>query len=235
MQMAFRNRMACGLLVLGLTAGCQKAAAPPSPSPSGPQTEDEKTVYAIGAALGHNVTPLSLSPALIEQLKKGVGDAAAGAPPAVDVQGYEPKIRAFIASRQAAQNKPFLEKAAKEEGAVKTASGLVMRTLRAGTGPAPAKTDVAVVEYAGSLMDGTVFDASSRRGKPLAFPLGAAGMIPCFSEGVQRMKVGEKARLVCPPELAYGEQGAPPTIPGNAVLIFDVELTGLNPPRAAQK
>jgi FKBP-type peptidyl-prolyl cis-trans isomerase len=232
--MALRVPLAFGLVVLGMAAGCQKAVAPPSPA-SGPQTEEEKTAYALGAAMGHGLTPLNLGPALIEQIKKGAGDAAAGAPPAVDLQIYSPKIRPFIAAKQATINAAFIEKAAKEEGAVKTPSGFVAKTLRPGNGASPAKTDTVSVEYTGSFQDGTVFDSSAKHGKAMTFPLGTQGMIPCFAEGVQRMKLGEKIRLTCPPETAYGEGGAPPTIPGGAILIFEVELTAINPPAAPKK
>jgi FKBP-type peptidyl-prolyl cis-trans isomerase FkpA len=83
------------------------------------------------------------------------------------------------------------------------------------------------VHYEGALTDGTVFDSSMKRGQPIEFPL--KGVIPCWTEGVQRMKVGERAKLVCPSEIAYGDQGRPPAIPGGATLVFEVELLGIKP------
>ena len=120
----------------------------------------------------------------------------------------------------------FLEKAAGEPGAVKTPSGLVIRTLQPGQGESPSATDSVRVHYVGTLADGTEFDSSVRRGQPAEFRLDQ--VIPCWTEGVQRMRVGEKARLVCPAGIAYGAQGRPPVIPGGATLVFEVELLGVS-------
>jgi len=118
--------------------------------------------------------------------------------------------------------KAYLEKAAAEPGAVKTASGLIYRELRAGSGGSPRASDMVTVNYRGTLVDGTEFDSSYKRNEPATFPLGQ--VIPCWTEGVEKMKVGGKSQLVCPATIAYGEQGSPPTIPGGATLIFEVEL-----------
>lgn len=119
-------------------------------------------------------------------------------------------------------NDSFLEKAAAEPGAVKTPSGLIYRELTPGNGPSPRATDVVTVNYRGTLIDGTEFDSSYKRNEPFPTPLDR--VIPCWTEGVQRMKVGGKSKLVCPASLAYGDQGAPPTIPPGATLVFEVEL-----------
>lgn len=116
---------------------------------------------------------------------------------------------------------------APEAGGTKTASGLVYTELRAGTGPSPTASDVVKVNYRGTLLDGTEFDSSYKRNEPAVFPLNR--VIPCWTEGVQRMKVGGKARLVCPSAIAYGDAGSPPVIPGGATLIFEIELLGINP------
>lgn len=108
---------------------------------------------------------------------------------------------------------------------VTTASGLVYQSLREGTGPSPAATDVVQVHYRGTLPDGREFDSSYGRGRPAEFPLNR--VIPCWTEGVQRMKTGGKARLTCPPAIAYGERGAGGVIPPNATLVFEVELLGI--------
>jgi FKBP-type peptidyl-prolyl cis-trans isomerase FkpA len=112
--------------------------------------------------------------------------------------------------------------AAKEKGAVVSPSGLVYVPLRAGSGASPAASDVVKVHYRGTLANGKEFDSSYARNEPAQFPLN--GVIPCWTEGVQKMKVGGKAKLVCPPEIAYGSRGAGGVIPPNATLQFEVEL-----------
>jgi FKBP-type peptidyl-prolyl cis-trans isomerase FkpA len=120
-----------------------------------------------------------------------------------------------------AANKAYLEKAASEPGAVRTPSGLVYRELRAGTGTSPAATDTVKVNYKGKLVDGKKFDSSDG----IKFPLNQ--VIPCWTEGVQKMKVGGKAQLVCPSSIGYGPRGNPPDIPGGATLVFEIELLGI--------
>ena len=122
--------------------------------------------------------------------------------------------------------KAYLEKAAAEPGAQKTASGLVYRDVTAGSGASPKATDTVKVHYRGTLINGKEFDSSYARNEPAEFPLNR--VIPCWTEGVQKMKVGGKARLVCPSSIAYGEGGAPPDIPGGATLIFEIELLGIS-------
>jgi FKBP-type peptidyl-prolyl cis-trans isomerase FkpA len=129
------------------------------------------------------------------------------------------------AARAADPGADFLEKAAKEKGAVKTASGLVYRSLAEGNGPKPSATSTVKVNYKGTLVDGKVFDASERHGGPATFPLNR--VIKCWTEGVQMMKVGGKAQLVCPPSIAYGAAGAGGAIPPNSTLVFEVELLAI--------
>jgi FKBP-type peptidyl-prolyl cis-trans isomerase len=119
----------------------------------------------------------------------------------------------------------YLDKAAAEPGARKTASGLIYRELKPGTGASPKATDTVRVHYRGTLTDGKEFD-SSYGGQPIEFPLNR--VIRAWTEGVQMMKVGGKAQLVCPANIAYGERGAPPDIPGGATLVFEVELLGIS-------
>lgn len=104
----------------------------------------------------------------------------------------------------------------------KTASGLIYRSLKDGTGASPTATDTVRVHYRGTLTNGTEFDSSYGRGQPAEFPLNR--VIKCWTEGVQKMKVGGKARLTCPPEIAYGSRGAGSAVPPNATLVFEVEL-----------
>ncbi|HEX9242235.1 MAG TPA: FKBP-type peptidyl-prolyl cis-trans isomerase [Anaeromyxobacter sp.] len=132
---------------------------------------------------------------------------------------------ASLSARAADPGAEFAEKAAKEKGAVKTESGLVYRSLKDGTGEKPLTTSTVKVNYKGTFIDGTVFDASDKHGGPATFPLN--GVIRCWTEGVAMMKVGGKAQLVCPPRIAYGEQGAPGAVPPNSTLVFEVELLGV--------
>ena len=115
--------------------------------------------------------------------------------------------------------------AAKEEGAVVTPSGLVYRSLKDGSGASPTASDKVTVHYKGTFPDGREFDSSYKRGQPIDFPLNR--VIACWTEGVQRMKVGGKAKLTCPPEIAYGARGAGNAVPPNATLLFEVELLGV--------
>jgi FKBP-type peptidyl-prolyl cis-trans isomerase FkpA len=117
-------------------------------------------------------------------------------------------------------------KAAKEPGAVVTASGLVYQSLKDGSGASPKASDTVKVHYKGTFPDGKEFDSSYKAGGPIEFPLN--GVIKCWTEGVQLMKVGGKARLTCPPAIAYGERGAGGVIPPNATLVFEVELLGIS-------
>ncbi|RZI83902.1 MAG: FKBP-type peptidyl-prolyl cis-trans isomerase [Rubrivivax sp.] len=117
-------------------------------------------------------------------------------------------------------------KSAKEKGAVVTSSGLVYLSLKEGTGPSPTASDTVKVHYRGTLPDGKEFDSSYKRNEPAEFPLNR--VIACWTEGVQRMKVGGKAKLTCPSAIAYGERGAGGVIPPNATLLFEVELLGIS-------
>ena len=126
------------------------------------------------------------------------------------------------AARAADPGADFAEKAAKEKGAVKTPSGLVFKSITEGTGAKPSATSTVKVTYKGTFPDGKVFDQSRA---PITFPLN--GVIKCWTEGLQLMKVGGKARLVCPPSIAYGAHGAGSAVPPNATLAFEVELLGI--------
>ena len=209
-----------------------KAKATPAAAPGTLTTDEQKTVYAIGLNVAQSLNQLGLSAAEIELVKRGLGDGLAGKP-AVPLNEWGPKVGAFAQSRavraaeqEKAKSKAYLDKAAAEPGAVRAPSGLVYRELAAGTGPSPKATDKVKVNYRGTLVNGTEFDSSYKRNAPAEFPLN--GVIPCWTEGVQRMKVGGKSQLVCPSEIAYGDNGRP-SIPGGATLIFEIELLAINP------
>jgi FKBP-type peptidyl-prolyl cis-trans isomerase FkpA len=195
-----------------------------------PQTDEEKTLYAVGLVMSRSLRQFDLSPAEIEFIHRALVDARAGKP-AVDLDEWGPKIQALVNERGArvvAREKEvsagYLAKAAAETGAVKTESGIVYTETSAGTGASPTAEDRVRVHYRGTLINGTEFDSSYSRNEPAVFPL--SGVIRCWTEGVQRMKVGGKARLVCPSELAYGDRGNE-AIPGGAALVFEVELLEL--------
>lgn len=131
----------------------------------------------------------------------------------------------LLATTSWAQSDAVLAAAAKEAGAKVTKSGLVYRSLKDGAGSSPAATDRVKVHYKGSFPDGKEFDSSYKRGEPTEFPLN--GVIPCWTEGVQLMKTGGKAKLTCPASIAYGQRGAGGLIPPNATLVFEVELLAI--------
>ena len=116
----------------------------------------------------------------------------------------------------------YVEKMSKEPGAVKTPSGLVYVPIKEGAGDGPTAASQVKVNYEGKTIDGKVFDASAKHGVPASFSL--KGVIPCWTEGVQLMKPGGKARLICPAAIAYGDRGAGPDIPPGATLDFEIEL-----------
>ena len=204
-------------------------AAPASPRAQALKTEEEKTLYALGQVAARSFQDFNLTAKELEVVKRGLGDALSGKKAQVDVTAYEQKVQELARKRLAAsaearkeKQKAVAEAAAKEKGAEKTASGLVFVPLKEGSGESPKPTEVVKVHYAGRLPDGKVFDSSVQRNQPAQFPLN--GVIPCWTEGLQKMKVGGKAKLVCPSSIAYGDQGRPPVIPGGATLIFEVEL-----------
>lgn len=213
--------------------GSSSAAAAPKL-----ETEEQKTIYTLGLLLGRNIKIFNLKPEELELVKKGLADSATGAKPAVDLEAYGPKVQELAQTRLSAgtegekkKGQEFADKAAKEEGATKSTSGIVQKVLKAGDGKSPTAEDVVKVDYEGRLTDGTVFDSSIKRGQPAEFPL--RGVIPCWTEAVQKMKVGEKDQIVCPSAVAYGDQGQPPNIPGGATLVFDVTLLGFGKAPAA--
>lgn len=135
-------------------------------------------------------------------------------------------VAALCALSLAAPQAGAATPAATESPAVTTASGLVFQSLKEGTGPQPAASNVVKVHYRGTFPDGREFDSSYSRGQPAEFPLDR--VIKCWTEGVQRMKAGGKAKLTCPPAIAYGERGAGRVIPPNATLHFEIELLGIS-------
>ncbi len=218
------------------------AQTAPAASAAGLNTDEEKTIYAIGLALNQQyqatLSRFGLSPAEAELVKRGFDDAAAGKP-AVQLAEWGPKIGPFattrtarIADQEKTAGKAYMEKAAAEPGTIKTDSGMLYREITAGKGESPKATDRVKVQYRGTLINGTEFDSSYKRNQPAEFALNQ--VIPCWTEGVQKMKVGGKAQLVCPSDLAYKDMGSRAgAIPGGATLVFEVELLEIVPAPAA--
>jgi len=207
-------------------------AATPAAAPGALTTDDQKTIYALGLSMAQQLSQMGISPAEYAIIKQALTDSAAGKP-ALELNAWQAKFGPFAQARSAkmaatekAKGKAFLDAASAEPGATRTSSGLVYRELAAGTGPTPKSTDRVRVNYRGTFMNGSEFDSSYKTNKPAEFPLN--GVIPCWTEGVQRMKVGGKSKLVCPSEIAYGDQGRP-SIPPGSTLIFEIELLAINP------
>lgn len=221
------------IVLLAMPACAQSAASAPVPL----ETEDQKTLYALGLVIANNLGQFNLTEAELAQVQAGLADGILKHTPKVDLQQYGPKLGPLAQARAAAVAEvekkaadAFLAEKAAEAGASKTSSGLIYTEIKPGTGASPAATDTVTVHYTGTLRDGKVFDSSVERGQPAVFQLNQ--VIPCWTEGVQKMKVGGKSRLVCPAAIAYGDRGAPPSIPGGAALSFEVELISIEAPAA---
>jgi FKBP-type peptidyl-prolyl cis-trans isomerase len=193
------------------------------------ETENQKTLYAIGMIISNQLQTFALSEEELAPIVQGMTDGIKGEPSQVDMGIYEAKINelvaersAIVAAKEAAASDSYLKQFESDESIVKTASGALVKILEEGTGASPEAGDTVMVHYEGTLIDGTVFDSSLSRGSPATFPL--SGVIPCWTEGLQKIKVGGKAQLICPANTAYGERGAPPKIGPGATLIFEVNL-----------
>ncbi len=217
-----------------------KEKTPPADAPVAPKAaplsaEDRKKVlYALGALVAQR-TPLAQAAFTEEELTEvmaGFMDATLNKPLKVPTAEAMPKVDQMLRERQKVRAEEEKGKGAKyladqaaAPGAQKQPSGLIYFETQAGTGAQPAPTDTVKVHYKGTLVNGTEFDSSYKRGTPAEFPL--SGVIKCWTEGVAKMKVGGKAKLVCPSEIAYGERGAGGSIPPNSVLNFEVELISI--------
>jgi len=208
-----------------MLAGCADAAQ------QKPKTDDEKALYALGVILSQNIKTFDFNDKELEMVKQGLADGSRDKPQfdPEELEKMIPKLQELQTQRVTAATErektsgaAFLAKAAGEKDAKKTESGLVYKEVKAGEGASPTATDQVKVHYEGKFTDGKVFDSSIKRNEPATFPLN--GVIPCWTEAVQMMKVGGKAQVVCPPNLAYGDEGRPPQMRGGATLVFDIEL-----------
>jgi FKBP-type peptidyl-prolyl cis-trans isomerase len=185
-------------------------------------------MYAVGQLVGRNLDTLSLTPHELAQVQKGVADAAMDKPSAVDMKIYGNKVQQLAKDRGAqalaatkAAGKAYVDKAAAEPGATRTATGIVIKTLVPGSGASPLATDSVKVNYEGRLIGGKVFDSSAQSGGPATFKLNQ--VVACWTAAVQLMKVGGKAQVVCPAETAYGDRPMG-EIRAGSTLVFTIEL-----------
>lgn len=219
-------------------AGNATDAAPPAPTT---QEILQRVSYGIGFQTGKGMKDAEIQ-LDVPTMNQGIADAMAGKQPAYkesdlrdafaqlqqQVAEREQTKMAAAAAKAEGEGKAFLDANKSKEGVKSTTSGLQYTIGTEGTGATPKPTDTVKVHYTGSLIDGTKFDSSLDRGEPIEFPLDQ--VIPGWTEGIQLMKVGGKAKLFIPSNLAYGPQGRPPVIPPNSTLVFDVELLDIVPP-----
>ncbi len=227
-------RLAAAASLLLLTLACV-AEAEQDPSKEAPAaaptalTEEEKTFYFLGTLTGRSLERFSLTEEEMAVVQRGIDDYRAGETITLDGQTYGGRLQqiateraAQIASAEKAASQAFLDEQAARPGVEKLEGGLLIERISPGDGDQPTPANTVKVHYHGTLRDGKVFDSSVDRGQPFETPL--TRVVPCWQRGVSAMKVGEKARLYCPSDLAYGDRGSPPTIPGGAALVFEVEL-----------
>ena len=194
------------------------------------ETDEQKTIFALGMMISRNLEQFNLSADEIDLVAAGLkASLTDGDTRGIDVAEYQPKVQMLAQDRIRAaaevekeKARAFLEAEAGKEGAVKTESGLIYTMLKEGDGPTPTATDKVTVHYHGTLSNGEVFDSSIDRGQPATFPL--SGVIKCWTEGVQKIRQGGKARLVCPSDIAYGDRSVGAKIRPGAALVFEVEL-----------
>ncbi len=232
---------ACVCLSLALPASLFAADAAESL-----KTYEEKISYTMGYEMGNYAHSMSAD---IQQkaMQTGIADAFAGGDAKLTTEQMAAVKQEFAKKMQAAQQKKleevkaknmaagkaFLEKNKAKKGVKVTKSGLQYEVLAEGKGAKATVSDTVTVHYTGTLIDGKEFDSSIKRGKPVEFRVDQ--VIPGWTEALKMMSAGSKMRLVIPPELAYGEQGAPPVIEPNSVLVFDVELVGIKEAEKVEK
>jgi FKBP-type peptidyl-prolyl cis-trans isomerase FklB len=254
MNRPWHSRAAAAILALSLVTGRSDSAEPLAPptaagKPPGLSTPAEELGYAIGYRIGQRIiadhkalgTPLDAA-----ALGRGLADAVREAPPHLDDEGFRRVLSEFekrmeerdreiaaqleVAARDnLAKGRQFLDANGKRPGITVLPSGLQYEVIKQGAGPKPTLDSVVKARYRGTRIDGSEFDGTDPKGEPTAFPL--RGVVPGWQEALQKMAVGSKWRVWLPPELAYGEAGSPPAIEPNEVLIFEIDLVGIDQAR----
>lgn len=237
--MSFATSFKVSAVVLGLIlVGCQPKNKGGGAAASNTElkTEDEKTYYAMGHTMGKRIERTEPTASEIGAFVAGFQDAATNGKPKVQVSEYQMKIGAMFRKRMSKRvdqekekGKKFLDSFVANEGGTKTASGLAYKVTKAGSDKKPTAEDVVKVKYEGTLIDGTKFDANDAA----TFPLNR--VIRGWTEGLQLVGVGGSIKLVIPSDLAYGDVGSPPKIPGGATLVFNVTLHEIKPAEEAKK
>ena len=189
------------------------------------KTEKDSISYSLGVSIANNLKQSNFDDVNADLVAQGMKDFLANKP-AMPLQACEGAIQTYMANKEKAKGKAFLEQNKKKEGVVTTASGLQYKVVKTGTGAKPTLNDKITAHYHGTLIDGTVFDSSVERGQPASFPV--TGVIPGWTEALQLMPVGSKWMLYLPSNLAYGESGAGGKIGPNTALIFEVELISID-------
>jgi FKBP-type peptidyl-prolyl cis-trans isomerase FklB len=199
------------------------------------KNQKEKVSYIIGTDIGVNLKRQSVD-VDPNALARGIQDALSGAKPLLSKEEIQEAMVAFqkeMAEKQKQRGEAFLSENKKKEGVKALPSGLQYKVIKAGTGKKPKGNDTVTVHYRGTLIDGTEFDSSFRRGQPATFPV--SGVIRGWTEAIQLMEEGAKWQLFIPPNLAYGERGAGGLIGPNATLIFEVELISVQENKQEKK
>jgi FKBP-type peptidyl-prolyl cis-trans isomerase len=219
------------MVCLPLAVACAAAEKPAPAEEIVLESDEDKILYTMGVALSRNVAGFDLTPDELALIQAGFEDGSLDRDLRVPPEEWAPRIQTMLQGRMAAITErekeagvAFVAEAAKEAGAETLESGLVYRELEPGTGASPAATDRVRLHYHGTLRDGSVFDSSREGENPEPATFSLSGVIPCFTEGVQKMKVGGKSLLTCPSDLAYGERGSAPKIRPGAALQFEIEL-----------
>lgn len=197
---------------------------------------DGKLLYALGVIMSSGIDNFQLSESEFAQVSAGLADGYRHRADVSQAMAYDPQLQVLrrarvqaMTEREKKAGRAYLTAVAASHGATKTASGLVYVPVAEGGGAKPSFYDTVRMNYVGKLVDGSEFDSSAARGEPATIIL--SDVMRCFTEGLQLMRVGGKARIVCPPELAYGDRGSSPKVRPGATLEFDVELLEVMPPR----